>query len=105
MNINEIIKNIRTVSDLYAEEHDINKTDEWYLLKLSEEIGELIQNYLKMTGQARANGVDPKTLKYNFDDEIADLFSHILLAAAHFKVDMDVVLKRKWLSHLPENKK
>lgn len=102
LNIQEITKNIESVSVSYAEKHDISRTNEWFILKLSEEVGELIQSYLKLTGQARSNDVDEHTLKCNFEDEIADVLGQILLLANHHNVDLISAIERKWLAWLPE---
>ena len=45
---------VAAVSDIYAQRNGIDRTDDWFLLKLQEELGELTAEYLKLSGRARA---------------------------------------------------
>ena len=56
MDIKELTKKIVRVSDQYAKACKINRDDDWYILKLQEELGELIQSYLSFTGRGRDRG-------------------------------------------------
>ena len=53
MDIKSLTKQIEKVSKLYASKFDIDRDKDWYIIKLQEELGELIQSYLMMIGQAR----------------------------------------------------
>ncbi len=44
---------VAEVSDTYAGRNAIARDDDWYLLKLQEELGELAAEYLKMTSRGR----------------------------------------------------
>jgi NTP pyrophosphatase (non-canonical NTP hydrolase) len=63
------------------------------MLKLNEEVGELTQAYLRMTGQSRSPGAPAA-----FAAEIADVLAHLLLLARRFDVDIDAELDRKWFA-------
>lgn len=89
------------VSDRYAELFDIARDDDWYLLKLQEELGELTAEYLKTTSRARLKGADAATIRTALEDEAADVLAMVLLFARHNQIDLDAALQRKWFSYLP----
>ncbi|WP_292169484.1 phosphoribosyl-ATP pyrophosphohydrolase [Brevundimonas sp.] len=41
------------ISDIYAAEHGIDRSGDWALLKLQEELGELTAEHLRISGRAR----------------------------------------------------
>ena len=41
------------ISDIYAREHGIDRSGDWALLKVQEELGELTAEHLRMSGRAR----------------------------------------------------
>ncbi|GHO43138.1 hypothetical protein KSX_13010 [Ktedonospora formicarum] len=47
------MEDVESVSQRYAEKFDIERDDTWFVLKLQEEFGELIQSYLMLVGKAR----------------------------------------------------
>jgi len=100
MDIKEIIEKIVLVSDKYAKNCDINRDDDWYVLKLQEEFGELIQNYLSFSGRGRNRGKSDVEIKEDFADELADVFGQILLVANHNDIDVEKALERKWFKYL-----
>ena len=56
MQINDLSEDVEAVSAFYAQRHSIQRTDDWFMLKLNEEVGELTQAYLAGAGQARDKG-------------------------------------------------
>jgi NTP pyrophosphatase (non-canonical NTP hydrolase) len=80
----------------YAKAHDIARNDEWFVLKLQEELGELTQAWMKHTGRGRPEGLSPEDLARAVADECADLFGHVLLFAHHNGVDLTAAVARKW---------
>ena len=44
------------VSDIYAERNGIIRDQDWYILKLQEELGELTAEHLKASGRGRLKG-------------------------------------------------
>ena len=98
--IGELSAAVEQVSQLYAEHFGFRRDSTWFLLKLQEEVGELTQAYLALTGQGRDRGRSPEQLRAAFDEEIADVLAHLLLLARHHEVDVAEVLGRKWLSRL-----
>ena len=94
-------RQVAAVSEAYAASFGIVRDDDWYLLKLQEEIGELTQSYLKLTRRARRQqGED--ALDTAFAEELADVLCHALLAADHFGIDVTQTVEQKWLSKLEE---
>lgn len=84
-------------SDAYASRNGIVRSEEWYMLKLSEELGELVQAWIKLNGQGRRNGASDAELRTSLADETADLLGHVLLFADRNDVDLVSAIRRKWL--------
>lgn len=101
MQLNQLISQLEQVSQLYAKRFEIERNDAWFLLKLSEELGELTQSYLKMSGQARNQDASAAELQQRFEDEVADVLGQILLLSNHHQIDLSAALQRKWLKYLP----
>lgn len=100
MSVARLSESVEQVSQLYADRFGIQRDAPWFLLKLQEEVGELTQAYLAVTGQGRAKGRTPEQLRAAFDDEVADVLAHVLLLARHHGIDVEAVVQRKWLSRL-----
>jgi NTP pyrophosphatase (non-canonical NTP hydrolase) len=66
---------LETVSRLYAERFGIERDDNWFVLKLHEEVGELTQAFLMRTGQARDKGMSPAELDREFRAELSDVLA------------------------------
>lgn len=84
---------VEAISQVYARRFGVERTDDWLLLKLTEEVGELAQAYLARGGRTRSVGDDPEGA---FRDELADVLAHVLLVAERFGVDLDAALEAKW---------
>ena len=92
---------VARVSDRYAELFDIARDDDWYLLKLQEELGELTAEYLRSSGRGRMKGADATTVRTALEDEAADVLAMLLLFARNNGIDLDAALDRKWFKYLP----
>ena len=89
---------VESVSAGYARRFAIDRSDSWFLLKLHEEMGELTQAYLRMTGQTRPDGdTAPADLAAGFRAELADVLCHVVLLARRHDVDLDAEIAAKWL--------
>jgi len=97
MDINTITEEIESVSKNYIKKFKIKRNSDWIILKLQEELGELIQSYLMTIGQARHKGKTKEELIKGFNEEVADVFCHVLLLAKFHKVDLEKEVKEKWL--------
>jgi NTP pyrophosphatase (non-canonical NTP hydrolase) len=103
MNISKVIRAITKVSNNYARKFGIRRDNNWYILKLQEELGELIQSYLMMTGKARQKDKSKAQIEAEFKKEVADVFCQVLLLAKRFNVDLEQEVKTKWLIYNPES--
>lgn len=97
MDIAALQTEVEDVSAYYGERHGIERTDDWLLLKLSEEVGELTQAYLARGGQARDKGRSADEREQDFRSELADVLAQVLLIAERFDVDLAAEVGDKWL--------
>lgn len=96
----ELTALVAEVSDTYASRNAIARDDDWYLLKVQEELGELVAEYLKTTNRGRHKGADAPTIRQALEDETADVLAMLLLFARHNRIDLDAALERKWFQYL-----
>jgi len=97
MNIKDLTEEVENISQIYSKKFNIERDGDWFILKLQEELGELIQSYLMMIRQGRNKGKSEKEIKDNFQKEVADVFSHVLLLAKFYKIDLEKEVEKKWL--------
>ncbi len=92
---------ISAVSDVYAGRFAIERDEAWHLAKLSEELGELTQAYLRKSGRGRQaeDGTAPPAAE-RLADETADLFAQVVLFARWQNIDLEAALQRKWFKYL-----
>jgi NTP pyrophosphatase (non-canonical NTP hydrolase) len=87
---------VEIISRVYARVHDVERTDDWLVLKLHEEVGELTQAFLTLSGRSRDRGLSDDEVRDAFRGEVADALAQLLLVARRFDVDLDEELRRKW---------
>ncbi|ALJ20713.1 hypothetical protein [Microbacterium sp. No. 7] len=87
---------IEGASSAYAASNGIQRTDEWLVLKLNEEVGEFTQAFLALSGQARDKGDTATERTARFRAELADVYGQVLLLAERFDVDLTAEVRRKW---------
>jgi NTP pyrophosphatase (non-canonical NTP hydrolase) len=97
MDIRELTAKVEHVSQIYASRFGITRDDDWQVLKLTEEVGELTQLHLMRRGQARSKGHTPQEIDAAFRAEVADVLSQVLLLAHHHGIDVVEEVRRKWL--------
>ena len=83
------------ISDIYAGNYGIQRDDDWFLLKLQEELGELAQAHLRLSSRGRGEASEQDRA-----DEAADALCMLLLYCRRFGIDPDAAVRRKWLSWL-----
>jgi NTP pyrophosphatase (non-canonical NTP hydrolase) len=98
VNIKQLSEEVEQISQTYAEKFNIERDANWFILKLQEEVGELIQSYLMLAGKARAKGKSPEELQADFHQEVADVFCQTLLLARFYGIDLEQEVEEKWLS-------
>lgn len=99
-NINTLVEKCETISSGYAQKNSINRTQDWFLFKLQEELGELTKAYVNFKGLGRKNDKSPEQLKSELADELADVLGHVLLFAKHNDIDLEKSFAAKWLRYL-----
>ena len=102
--LRELTVKVGQVSDIYAERNGIARDDDWYALKLQEELGELMADYLRLTGRGRAKGKEPAVIAQTMADEAADVLAQLLLFCQRHGIDIEAALERKWLRFLDKTK-
>lgn len=100
--LSELSERVAAVSDIYAARCDIRRDDDWYLLKLQEELGELTAEALRASGRARRRDESPEEQRMALEAEAADLFAQLLLFCRHHDIDISAALERKWFRYLPQ---
>lgn len=101
--LSELTERLAKVSDTYAQKCEILRDDDWYLLKLQEELGELVAEYLRSSGRGRMKDMSPTDVRTALEDETADVLASILLFAQHNKIDIEKALERKWFRYLKKS--
>ena len=96
----ELSERICEVGEIYARAHNITRTPDWYLLKLTEELGELTAEHLLLNGQARPNEDGSGGTREALENEAADLFGQFVLYLRANDIDIEAAIERKWLRHL-----
>jgi NTP pyrophosphatase (non-canonical NTP hydrolase) len=97
MNLPILTEELDTISRNYAQKFCITRDSSWFLLKLQEEMGELIQSHLMKTGQARLKGKTSEEIDAEFRKELADVFGMLLIFAKHSNIDLEAALEEKWM--------
>ena len=95
MILSELSEKVAHISDLYAAEHGIDRSGDWAILKLQEELGELTAEHLRVSGRARGDA-DPKALA----DEAADVLGMLLIYCDRAGIDIEQAMQDKWLHWL-----
>lgn len=102
MKLDELSKQVEEVSVSYAEKFAIRRDEDWAMLKLVEEVGELTRAHLKLTNRARVSDEEAEALRTSFEDELADVLGQVLVMANLANVDLANAIDRKWLAWHPD---
>jgi len=97
MDIKQLSEDVECVSKAYAEKFNIERDATWFILKLQEEVGELIQSYLMLAGKARMKGKSFEEIQSEFHKEVADVFCQTLLLARFYDINLEKEIEEKWL--------
>lgn len=99
MQLSGITKKVRGIMAQYGKTFDVDIDSDWYVMKLQEELGELTQKYLMMTGRTRRKPANKKVAKKEFSNEIADVLCLTLLLADRCKVKLEDSIQTKWYAY------
>lgn len=100
MDLKEIEQKLKTVIDVYIEKFKIQHSDDWFVMKIQEELGELTSTHLKLTQRARLGNHTKEELEFNLKEEIADVIAMTLLFAQHKGIDVEKAINEKWFKYL-----
>lgn len=95
MILSDLSEKVARISDIYAAEHGIERSADWALLKLQEELGELTAEHLRMSGRARG-AADARARA----DEAADVLGMLLIYCDQAEIDLEQAMRDKWLHWL-----
>jgi len=95
LTILDLTTSVLRISDIYAREHGIDRSGDWALLKVQEELGELTAEHLRMSGRARGTADADK-----LGDEAADVLGMLLIYCDRAGIDLEQAMQRKWLHWL-----
>jgi NTP pyrophosphatase (non-canonical NTP hydrolase) len=104
LDLNALADRLEAISACYAASHGIDRSGDWFLLKVQEEIGEMTQAYLTKkayltkTGRSRRAASDGDA---QLAAETADVLCQLLLFARAAGVDLDAAVRDKWLTWEP----
>lgn len=97
MNLASLSTAVLRISHIYAAEHGIDRSGDWALLKLQEELGELTAEHLRISGRARGQA-DAQAQA----DEAADVLGMLLIYCDSAGIDLEAAMRRKWLKWLDQ---
>ncbi|WP_374473060.1 phosphoribosyl-ATP pyrophosphohydrolase [Phenylobacterium sp.] len=95
MTLSDVSDAAARISDIYAGKYGIARDDDWFLLKLQEELGELAQAHLRLSSRGRGEATEQQRA-----DEAADVLCQLLLYFRRFGIDPEEAVRRKWLRWL-----
>jgi NTP pyrophosphatase (non-canonical NTP hydrolase) len=95
LTLSEVADSAERISDIYADKFGVRRDDDWYLIKLQEELGELAQAHLRLSSRGRGEACE-----HDRADEVADVLCQLLLYCRRFGIDVDAAVRRKWLAWL-----
>ena len=97
MEMRATAQQIDAISRRYAEIYGFERDADWLVLKLQEEVGELVQAYLAKTGRQRDKGHAPEEIDRRYALELADAVGMLLALAEATGVDIEQAIDEKWL--------
>lgn len=98
--LGELTEKVERVSMIYADRCRVRRDDDWFALKINEEAGELVSEYLRSSGRGRVGERSAEVMRTALEDEAADLFAQLLLFCRHNGIDVEAALERKWFKYL-----
>lgn len=72
--LSDLMERFDKASATYAAANGVERDETWFLLKLLEEAGELVQAANRVSGRSRQKGMSEDELRQLLADETADLF-------------------------------
>jgi NTP pyrophosphatase (non-canonical NTP hydrolase) len=104
MDIHALTTKLFKLSQQYTTRYNIERSEEWVVLKLTEEVGEFVQAFLQCSQQSRKE-ISAREAKSALEDELADVLGMVLVASKEFDLDIEAGLHRKWFRHQEDNER
>ena len=99
MELSILQKQIPKIFSLYLGRHGIKMDDDYVMLKIGEELGELIQAYLIHKKRCRkVKVVSPAESKKELAKELSDVFCLALVIAEQLDIDLEETVTKKWIT-------
>lgn len=99
MDIKQLQKNASAVFLRNLKRDSIQISEDYLLLKLTEELGEFVQSYLLHNKRCRPEKYLPtKTTRREMSKELADVLGIVLVIAQTQKIDIEEALVKKWIT-------
>ena len=80
----------------YAERNNIHRDDEFYFLKMQEELGELTRSFLEIRGSEAKSKSSKAELQRKLEGDVTSLVGNALILADYFQVNLEKTLKEKF---------
>lgn len=96
--LNALANRLEAISAAYAATYAIDRSGDWFLLKVHEEMGEMTQAWLTRTGRSRRDKAEGAA---QLSPEIADVLCQLLLFARAAGIDLDAAVREKWFRWEP----
>lgn len=99
MNFKQLQTKIVAIARHNAKRDSITITDEYLIMKLTEELGEFVQSYLIHKKRCRPAKYKPtKDSKRELSKELADVLGILLVIAKTMHIDLEKALVKKWIT-------
>lgn len=99
MELKEIQKRVSGNFLQYLKDDKITLDDDYLILKIGEEVGELMQAYLIYKKRCRQEKYLPEEeAKKGFAKELADVIGLVFSIATVMDIDLDEAIDKKWIS-------
>lgn len=96
----KVIKN----AEKYCKEYNIKLDEDFALLKLYEEVGELAQNVLIHRKKCRPEKyLDEEKSKEEIAKELADILGLLIVNAYLLDIDLEGAINKKWINRKQKN--
>lgn len=99
MELKKAQKDITKIFIRDLKKNNIEISDDYLVLKASEELGEFIQAYLIYKKKCRKSKyLTTQKAKQDVAKELADVLGLMFVIATHLKIDIDEALVKKWIT-------
>ena len=106
MELKELTEKVKATMRNYEKRYPEIRVDrEYYSLKITEEWGECLKDFLMLTDRGRQKNKTKEEIREGFSEEMADVFGFLLLFAESEGIDLEEALEKKWFVHLKEEEK